>query len=119
MPLICISCKRDDLDANGLRDFILDYGMVVEFNEPHHLNDNYHLLSDEIDNIDETTQPSITKLQMHRLFGYIHKIYHLDFSDYGFTQLEILALGYACLQSVKSLCFTSIIIIPIILFNHF
>ena len=100
----------DNIDADGLRDFILDYGAVLEFNEPHQLSDNYRLLGDDdINDIDDEIQHSITKLALPLLFGVISKLNSLDFSDYKFDQLEILVLGPHCMELFRSLCFTSIV----------
>lgn len=80
----------------------------MESNELHQLNDNYQLhINDSIDDIDDDTQHSITKLHLPKLFGTLQGLNDLDFSDYEFNQLEILVLGTQCLQSIKSLCFTS------------
>ena len=99
----------DNLDANGLRDFILDHGIVKEFNEPHQLHEDYHLLlDDDIDAIDDEVQHSITKLYLPKFYGAIYDLKYLDFSDYEFDQLEILVLGFLCMETIRSLCFTGI-----------
>ena len=97
----------DNLDADGLRDFILDHGIVKEFNEPHQLHEDYHLLLDDaIDDIDDEVKHSITKLYLPKFYGAIHDLKYLNFSDYEFDQLEILVLGINCMETIRSLCFT-------------
>ena len=91
---------------------------MTEFNEPHQLSEDYHLLlDDDIADIDDEIQHSITKLYLPKYYGAIHDLKYLNFSDYEFDQLEILVLGTYCLQSISSLCFTGINIT--ILLNYF
>ena len=98
----------DNLDADGLRDFILDRGGVIEFNEPHHFSEDYHLLPDnDIRDIDYELQKSITKLHLHKLHKLMALSDSVDFTNYVFNRLEIITFDSGCLDTIKSLRFTS------------
>jgi len=76
------------IDANGLRDYILNYGYVSMLSDNHHsINDYYVAWNERLGDIGEDIQQQITQLHLVGRYGNLEVITSLNFSFYQFNQL--------------------------------
>ena len=96
------------IDADGLRDYILNHGFVTAYHNPHRSLDNYYLLADDdMNDIDIETQSQIKYLHFVARYDSINNHSAIDFSDYHFTQLQTLFIGRFGFFECRNIHFTS------------
>ena len=90
------------IDADGLRDVLIDRGWVIIAGHNHQSPDNYLLLgNDDVDEIDEQLQSQITRIRFAGKYGEIQNATHLDLSAFKFSQLQVLQTGYCAFPKCK------------------
>ena len=98
----------NNIDADGLRDYILNYGFVTKYNNSHQSLDNYYLLADDdMNDIDIETQSQIRHMRLGTGYDSIKHHSEFDFSDYHFIQLQTLIIGRFGLLECQKIYFTS------------
>ena len=99
------------VDADGLRDYIIDHGWITSFPDFHQSPDDYVLLNTEnINDINTSLQSQITQLRIAGRYGCNQSLPSLDFSSFHFSQLESIFIGcYAFLQT-REIQFKSILL---------
>ena len=96
------------LDADGLRDYIIDHGWITSFNNPHQSSDDYIILNTEkMNDIDVDRQSQITQLRFSGRYDYVPYIPSLDFSNYHFDQLQSIQFGCFAFLYTREIQFKS------------
>ena len=96
------------IDANGLRDYILDHGWVSEFSTENYSSPNDYCLlcNDDLNEIDEEMQNQIVQLRFAGKYDKQAKLQILHFSSYHFDNLEYLHIGNYGLQECREIVFS-------------
>ena len=98
------------LDADGLRNYIIDYGWITFYNDSNLSHDDYIILNNEnMNGIDVDMQSQITQLHFPARYGYIPSIPSFDLSHYHFDQLQSIRFGCYAFLDTNEIQFKSII----------
>ena len=98
------------LDADGLRNYIIDYGWITSFNDSNLSPDEYIILNNEnMNGIDVDMQSQITQLHFPARYDGIPSISSFDLSHYHFDQLQSIRFGSYAFFRTHEIQFKSII----------
>ena len=82
------------LDADGLRDYIIDHGGITSLNDSNQSPDEYIILNGKnIRDMDTKLQSQITQLHFAGNYDPAPIITSLDFSSHEFNQLQFIRIG--------------------------
>ena len=96
------------VDADGLRDFILNHGWVITYHNPHQsLDDYYALADDDIKDIAVERQSQIHHMHFVARYDDIKNPHTFDFSSFHFSQLQSIFIGRIGFFECRNIHFTS------------
>ena len=96
------------IDADGLRDYIIDYGHITSFNNPHQSPNDYVILgSENINDIYDDLQSQIIRLRFAGRYGTIQSYSLLDLSSYHFNNVQFIQIGCQAFFKCYSIQFKS------------
>ena len=96
------------VDADGLRDYILNHGWVTTYHNHHQSLDHYYALAgDDISDIAIEKQSQIKHLHFVARYDNIKNRHTFDFSSFHFNQLQSIFIGRFGLFECRNIHFTS------------
>ena len=96
------------VDADRLRDYILNHGFVTTYHNPHQSLEHYYaLVDDDISDIAIEKQSQIKHLHFVARYDSINNQHTFDFSSFHFNQSQSIFIGRLGFIECRNIHFTS------------